>query len=154
MVEKHLGGSPLRHPPRLKPMDELFEPRLEAFPRHLVEAVDSLIEFAKNRQSPNGRVEWDGDWEVIRAIFQLFAVTCPEECQAFVRSQRQNRALLSNPNAIVKQGEARMQHMLEVPELVDFMIKTLFPRQRTQDRKFITRLSKVLPVLKVGEGEL
>lgn len=123
----------------------------EAFPRAMVEAVDSLIAFANKKQSPNKRVEGEGDWELITRIFQMWCIYQPGDYRRFSEQQKFLRSVQKNNHGSAKEGEAIGQHQLEVPPLVDYLIRTFFPNQRTQDRKFVYELARRLPILRVPE---
>lgn len=133
-------------------MNDNLDVHYEAFPGPMVRAIDTLLEYAKQKQSPNSKVEYEGDWEIIAKIVQLWSIFCPEEYKAFAASQKELKASQANALGTAREkGGAEVQHQLEVPYLVDYMIKSFFPLQRTQEKKFVSELARRVPMFKVPE---
>ena len=64
---------------------------------------------------------------------------------------KQYRLATSATNGIIKDNSGdMMQHMLEVPEKFHAYIHSMFPKQKWE-KKFIMKLTRELPILKVAE---
>jgi len=124
----------------------LGEIKMEAFPRHAVEAIDSLIELAKKNKSKD-TVKTEKDWQTIEFIYKVFSVIFPLSDLALKKSIKEFRAS-ENPHGIGRgAGEALIQHQLEIPQPLYTMINTIFANQKW-DKKFVKGIAKVLPQLK------
>ena len=115
-------------------------------PRKKVEIVDKLVELSKNSGTT---IESEKDWEIVEKLFDFFKVEFPEAYNDYLQSIAILRSQHNYGNAIVKEGEAMMQHQLEIPEKFAELIWAIFPDQKF-DRDFVRGLSKTLPILKVA----
>lgn len=115
-------------------------------PRKKVEIVDKLVELAKNSGTT---IESEHDWEIVTNLFEFFKVEFPEDYAEYLKSIYMLRQQHNFGNAIVKEGEAMMQHQLEIPEKFAELIWAIFPDQKF-DRDFVRGLAKTLPILKVA----
>lgn len=117
----------------------------EAFPEHVVTAVDYLIDIAKKNGSKD-YVQTSQDWSTIREIFALYAKMYPQHFSEFAKGIREFRKVEHNHGVGGDKG-ARIQHVLEVPDKFHHMVKIIFPLQKW-DRKFTLKLAKECPALK------
>jgi hypothetical protein len=116
-------------------------------PTHKLNKVDDIMELRKGRPT---FVDGDKDWEVIIKLFELWVDEYPEDYDAFKDSISIIKSGLTRADGISKEGEAMMQHQLEVPEMFHKMVKICYPDQ-VWDRKFVKGLAFKLPILKVAD---
>lgn len=115
-------------------------------PRKKLEIVDKLVELSKNSGTT---IESENDWQIIEKLFEFFKSEFPEDYSEYLVSIANLRSQHNYGNAIVKQGEAMVQHQLEIPEKFAELIWAIFPDQKF-DRDFVRGLAKTLPILKVA----
>lgn len=126
------------------------KPEYVVVPRPQAMLIDKVVDKLKNNNS--GLVESEDDWEAVVMLFDLFRIEHPEHFAHFVETMKQYRYATSSTNAIIKDGEGDMvQHMLEVPEKFHQYMHYMFPNQKWE-KKFIMKLTRVLPVLKVTDN--
>lgn len=126
---------------------------LVPYEKPLVDAVESLIRLAR-KAGYNSPVETDKQWEVIDRIFIMWATLYPQEYQDFKRTQAQQKGKQLNKHAASREGEAMVQHLVEIPGKFDSLIKAIFPMQKTQDSKFVRKLAKRMKLLKMPESDI
>jgi hypothetical protein len=115
-------------------------------PRKKLEIVDKLVELSKNSGTS---IETEKDWEIVARLFEFFKEEFPEDYAYYLQSISMLRRQHDYGTAIVKEGDAMMQHQLEIPEKFAEMIYAIFPDQKF-DRDFVRGLSKTLPILRVA----
>jgi len=116
-------------------------------PRRKVEIVDKLVELAKNSGKT---IETEHDWSIVSKLFDFFKIEFPEDHYYFLQGIAQMKSQYNYGNAFIKEGEAMVQHQLEIPEKFAELIWAIFPDQKF-DRDFVKGLSKTLPILKVAD---
>lgn len=119
-------------------------------PIGLVNAIESVDKFWQQKGSKDGYVVHRGDWAVIRHCYDLFRISYPQEVKIFVETQKNVRRDLKNEKGIVKEGEAMLQHVANIPQKLFALISTFYPRQKW-DTKFVHQLCKEIPIIKVGK---
>lgn len=125
---------------------------LVEIPRWVVDLTDSLVQVAHDNISPNGFIETDKDWNVVEAIFKVWAARYPDDYRQFGESQKQVRANSFNDLGITKgKGGAEMQHQLNLPQKFDEMFRSLYPNQKFT-KKFIQQLARKFPVFTVARS--
>lgn len=118
-------------------------------PREQLMLIDRIVD--KLKENGYGTVETLNDWEAVVMLFDLFRMEHPAHYANFVETMKNYRLNTAGTNAIIKDDAGDMvQHMLEVPEKFYQYMYTLFPNQKW-DRKFILKLTRELPILKVTE---
>lgn len=126
------------------------EVEYKVVPRPQAMLIDRVVEKLKHNTS--GTVESENDWEAVVMLFDLFRMEHPGHYAHFVETMKQYRFATMSTNAIIKDGEGDMvQHMLEVPERFHQYMHSMFPNQKW-DKKFIMKLTRELPILKVAEN--
>lgn len=126
-------------------LDKMAGVHWEAFPEHIVKAVDYVVDIAKKNGSKD-YVQTSADWATIREVFNLYAKMYPQHFAEFAKGIREFRKV-EYDHGIGGDKGARIQHVLEVPEKFHAMLKAIFPMQKW-DRKFTLRLAKECPALK------
>lgn len=116
-------------------------------PTEKLNKVDRIMELRRGRPT---FVDGDQDWVVLVELFKLWADEYPDQFQEFANSISIIKSELNNKNAIAKDGEAMMQHQLEVPEMFYKMVKIVYPDQ-VWDRKFVKGLARNIPIMKVAD---
>lgn len=119
------------------------------YERQYVEFVDSLLQIARKNESKS-RVQHQKDWETIHFIYRGFCALFPKTAADFEKHMKNMRSMARNDKGIAREGEAMIQHQLEVPQPFYQMVNTIFPDQKW-DKQFVFQLSKYLPVLKPNE---
>jgi hypothetical protein len=117
-------------------------------PRKKVQIIDKLVELSKNSGTI---IESDKDWEIVAKLFEFFKTEFPEDYAYYLQSIAMLRSQHNYGKAFVKQGDAMIQHQLEIPEKFAEMIYAIFPDQKF-DRDFVRGLSKTLPILMVASS--
>lgn len=117
-------------------------------PRRKVELIDKLVELSKNSGTT---IETEKDWEIVEKLFEFFKAEFPEDYSYYLQSIAMLRSQHNYGKAFIKQGDAMIQHQLEIPEKFAEMIYAIFPDQKF-DRDFVRGLSKTLPILKVASS--
>ncbi len=117
-------------------------------PRKKVEIIDKLVELSKNSGTT---IESEQDWEIVAKLFEFFKAEFPEDYSYYLQSIAMLRSQHNYGKAFVKQGDAMIQHQLEIPEKFAEMIYAIFPDQKF-DRDFVRGLSKTLPILRVASS--
>ena len=117
-------------------------------PRQKVQFIDAIIEIAKNSGTT---IENDRDWFVIERLFEFFKKEFPLDYANFLISVQNLRSQHNFGKAFMKEGEAMIQHQLEIPEKFAEMIMAVFPDQKF-DKEFVKGLAKTLPILKVASS--
>jgi hypothetical protein len=117
-------------------------------PRRKVEIIDKLVELSKNSSTT---IESDRDWEIVAKLFEFFKVEFPQDYQYFLIGIAQMKSNYNHGKAFIKEGEAMVQHQMEIPEKFAELIYAIFPDQKF-DRDFVRGLAKTLPILKVASS--
>jgi len=119
------------------------------FERPIVQAVDALVAFAKAKEA--GKiVEREADWEVMEKIFSLWSTMFPHEYESFAEAQKLTRAHQKNALGTAREGEAMIQHQLNIPKSLYGLIVAIYPLQQF-DKKFVAQLAKRMPILKAAD---
>lgn len=132
-------------------MDDVFldKPEYVAVSPTKLKLVDAIIEKLKHNTS--GTVESDREWEAIVLMFELFKVEYPEHYQWFLNKIHEYRQATRDTHGIIKDdSDDSMQHQLEIPEGFHMYVHRMFPNQKW-DKKFVRRLIRELPILKVSD---
>lgn len=108
-----------------------------------VQAVDKLIELAQGNRDV---VESDSDWRLVEIIFQFFMQRWPQEFNEFYSSIPDIRATRRD-KGYSKSKE--IKYVGALPERFMRLVKVIFPYQQ-YDKKFVNKLVKRIPLLKVG----
>lgn len=117
-------------------------------PAIVAKGIDYLDRLSKHR-SPEGIVETDKDWHILREMFKVWLTVYPLDAKDFVDNARTYKTHNQVSKGIIKEhGGAMIQHKLEVPEKLYKMIELMFPRQNF-DKEFVEKLMSELPILNV-----
>ena len=98
--------------------------------------------------SKQGVVEHEGDWKTIEFCYEVFRISYPEDLKVFIETQKKVRYNLKHEHGGFKDGEARMQHMMNIPQKMYQLINVFYPDQKW-DRTFVRELAVRLPVFRV-----
>lgn len=109
------------------------------FEKELVFFIDNLLEMHKKRGSPT-QVSSESDWDTLSYIIKGFTVLYPQLAKDFFDNMTRWRQL-SASHGVSREGEARVQHQLEVPEKIHGMIKIVYPDQKW-DKKFVAKFAR------------
>lgn len=116
-------------------------------PKIVADIVDVLVK-KRRLGSTNGMVDSKRDWEIVEDCFEVFAIVYPEDVKVFIDTQKKVRDNLKYETGAIEEGEARMQHMMNMPQKFYLMVSKLYPQQKW-DRDFVMELAKRMPVLSV-----
>ena len=111
----------------------------------LVLFVDKLIEVANKNGSKN-YIQTSYDWQTLDFIYRGWCILYPEYARPFEKHM-QSVHLHGNKLGISREGEAIIQHQLEIPVSLFQMIKTIFPKQ-TWDKQFVAKFAKHFPQMR------
>lgn len=121
------------------------------FPSRTIKAVDHLVKLAKHT-TPKGRVESPNDWRILKETILVWSKYYPEDFTQFTESAKQlKRAHQFNKGIAKGDGEALIQHQLEIPEKLYHMIMSMFPNQNF-DKEFVQKFMKELPLFDVTKN--
>lgn len=137
--------------PALLNMEDVFldKPEYVAVPAAKLRIIDSIVD--KLKYNTSGMVESDKEWEAVVLMFELFKIEYPEHYEWFVEKIKFYRQATDGTHAIIKDDSGdSMQHQLEIPEGFHMYVHKMFPNQKW-DKKFVRRLIKELPILKVSD---
>lgn len=127
----------------------LDKPQYIAISPKKLSLVDEIIH--KVRFNTSGTVESDLEWEAVVLMFNLFKVEYPDHYEWFKDKITEYRRATDSSHGVIKDDSGdSMQHQLEIPEGFHMYIHTIFPNQKW-DKKFVTRLIRELPILKVAD---
>jgi len=118
----------------------------------LVAFVDSLLEFAKHRASPDGMIETEGDWEVVDRIVRGFEVMFPETAKDFFKRLDQRRRDQKNKYAVAEESGGFMRHHLEIPQPLFRLLGVMYPKIQWSDKKFVRKFETRVPKYRVTES--
>ena len=133
-------------------MEDVFldQPEYVAVSPAKLKLVDAIVE--KLKHNTTGMVENDGEWEAIVLMFELFKIEYPEHYQWFLNKIYEYRQATRDTHGIIHDdSDDSMQHQLEIPEGFHMYIHKMFPNQKW-DKKFVRRLIRELPILKVADN--
>jgi len=120
-------------------------------PRHKVQRVDAILDKHK-RLNCNDWVQTDNDWEIVVDLYKFWITEYPEEYKTFYDSVTKYKNEMERSDGIVKDGDAMLQHQLELPEYFYRFLIAVFDKQESHfDRKFVKELSKRIPLFKVAD---
>lgn len=114
-------------------------------PRAVVEGVDKLVDMSR---TSGGYVQTEADWQTVEAIYKLWAFYYPEDFKLAIEHQKRVRAGAYNEHGTTQEGDGRV--LGTFPEKFDQMLGAVFFNQR-QDRKFVRKLVKRLPLFQMPE---
>ncbi len=137
----------------LSNIDDLIGPvTYQPFSKWQVDAADAIMLCAKkNGCGKTVRLHDDRDWETIAFIANVWKTIWPEDYDRFVKEQGLAKQNLKNDRAIVKEkGDVRMQHVLEMPKILQMLILSCFEDQ-PWDKKFMTELARRMPLFMGGK---
>lgn len=125
-----------------------------AVPLPMLKDIEHLVDVRK-KASPDGRIESDKDFEILVNVYGVWRKYFPEDYRSFIKSAEQirNDVTMQGTKGIVKgEGEARMQHQLEIPEKLHQMIVIIFP-QHKYDKAFVKKFVQYLPEFRVSDAK-
>jgi hypothetical protein len=114
------------------------------YERDLVKFVDYIIDkrIALGRPTTiTNEAHWDLIIFILRGWYALF----PEYAGQFFKHMKEVR-LRAKHLGVSREGEAMLQHLVEVPQSLYQMIDIAFPDQKW-DKKFILKFAKRIPAL-------
>lgn len=119
------------------------------YEREFVKFADLVTEMV----IANGRhatVEDEGDWKIINLLYKGWSIMYPHDVKDFERHMEDVRTHTFVEKGIIKEGEAMMQYLMEVPKPLHDMVCAIYPLQQW-DRKFVYGLLERFPGFKAYE---
>lgn len=126
----------------------MFDETYVPFKKHIVDAVDIIVNTAHKLGCNSGLVETEADWKVVETIYNVWCRLFPEDYQDFRSSMEKIKSGLHNQHGSGEQGSAVVQHQLEMPQLFHTMFRVIFPLQKF-DKKFVGKFVLHMPEFKV-----
>lgn len=106
----------------------------------------------KMADGSTGRVETDKDWQVLEALFKIWVVNNKSEYKQAVHGHKFFRKVAKDKFASSKEkGGAKIRHLITWPPMLLALIESVYPQQKTQDKKFIIKFINKFPMFKVPE---
>ena len=133
-----------------KKVKEMLHVDYEPFPPDLVIEVDKIVDMARGS---SGVVQTEADWKTVRQIFLLFVKAYPDKALDLYKSVKTLKREQVNDHGTKKEGEAWIQHQMEVPERFYQLFKAVYPNQKW-DQRFVLKFVQVIPEVKAVEGHL
>jgi len=109
------------------------------FERELVKFVDAIIEQRIKLGRPT-QITKNSHWQLVELILRGWCALYPEYANRFfdhMKRVRNNAKRLG----VAREGEAMIQHQVEVPQSLYQMIMTAFPNQKW-DKKFVLKFAR------------
>lgn len=120
--------------------------KYEGMPSHLIEAIDGVVKLSKST-SGNDNPTTKKDWETVVEMYKLWRTFFPDHYKQFIKTTAKTRDAHILSKGISKDGDSFLQHRLELPQMLDHMLRLLFPKLKyTSD--FVTKFLKELPEFK------
>ncbi len=94
----------------------------------LVQFVDKIIDERIKIGRPV-EIKRDADWNLVEFILRGFDALYPEYSNQFFKHMADIRAK-ANHLGVSREGEAMIQHQIEIPQALYSMIMTAFPKQK------------------------
>lgn len=119
------------------------------YERQLVMAVDALLDMS--RQAGHSKtVETEKHWELVEKIAELWATLYPEQWHEYKAMQTRQKLAQKNKTASNKEGEAHIQHQLEIPRKFYELMMAVFPLQKF-DKKFAAKFARRMPLMRIPD---
>ena len=100
----------------------------------------------------NGRVETNKDWQVVEAVFKVWVLNYKHEFMQAKKDQKMLRNIAKNKYASDEpKGGAVIRHVVNYPTGFTRLMGSIYPEQKLQDKKFIKRFLKIIPLFQVPE---
>lgn len=115
----------------------------QSFNKQTVDWIDSLIEYQK-KYGGKTRVDGEGDWKVLGYMYKGLKVLHPEQMKQFEDSVKFYRSINKFGKGVKHEGDAMIQHRLEMPEVFFHFLKILYPFQQL-DKKFVKGIEEHFP---------
>lgn len=100
---------------------------------------------------PN-RLETEGAWKVMDALFQIWGALNPDELIAFKKDIQEDRSVERAVHDALKHDGGYVP--ISYPMRLMQMIKVYFPEEKLQDHKLILKFVRRYPMLKVTKFKL
>jgi hypothetical protein len=130
-------------------MEKIFNPikgiKQVPFETPLVKFVDHIIDERIRLGRPT-KITNDNHWSLILFIVNGWYALYPEYASEFIEHMKRVRRT-ANALGVAREGEAILQHQIEVPQSLFSMIKVAFPEQKW-DKKFVLKFARKLPAFK------
>lgn len=118
-------------------------------PATVAKGVDYLAELSKH-QSPNGLVETQTDWKILKEVVKVWRAVYPQEAAHFYEGVKKFKSANNSVKGISKEGSAMLLHTLELPEKLYVTLMTMFPNLKF-DKEFVLKFVKELPEFYVAK---
>lgn len=107
--------------------------------------TEYILRVAKKAGNPT-RVDSQASWRLLDVIFSIWAKNYPDEEKRFREGLKDRRTYAKSVKQMVKENHGVFT--VSYPPTLYSLLKTMFPDQKLQDRKFVSKLSKRYPQLK------
>lgn len=115
-------------------------------PRHLVEAVDFIVDAAK-RLGCGHTITSDNDWKCVELVIKTWAILYPEHAKS-LKSEIAGFKDADRDRGFTQKAE--FQHQLELPPVLMQMIQGVFPQHKWTS-KFVTQFLRRFPKFEVHQ---
>lgn len=126
-------------------MDKIMGYEYAEVPADAIAMIDSLVEMGR-KVSPHGRVETDYDWQVVKRLWVYYTKAQPQDYKEWQSTiARYREAYKDNKFQVKEEGGGFMKHTLELPLYFYRALKSFFPNQMVEDKKFTRKFIDVIP---------
>lgn len=113
------------------------------YEKEIVSFVDAVID-KNNKAGSHLFVQGSQDWDTIAFIYKGFSVLYPEDAADFEKHMHDVHQDTKWNHGISKEGDAMVEHILEIPMKLYKMIMAVFPDQKW-DGKFARKFKGHFP---------
>lgn len=99
------------------------------FETEIVKFVDSIVDMTR-RNGSKRYVDSQGDWTILEYIYNGFKIFYPEDAYQFEQYMHSVHQATNWNNGISHEGDAIIEHILEVPQKLYQMIGAIYPDQK------------------------
>lgn len=108
-------------------------------PSDALALIDKLVEDGR-KCSPNGRVETDYDWRMVKKLWVYYTKAQPKDYAGWKQEMKKYReAYKDNKYHVKEEGSGFFKHTLEIPLYFYNILHSFFPNQLVEEPKFYKR---------------
>lgn len=111
----------------------------EEVPSDALAMIDKIVEEGR-KCSPNGRVETDYDWRIVKRLWVYYTRAQPADYAGWKKEINRFREVYKdNRNHVKEEGGGFMKHTLEIPLYFYQILRSFFPNQQVEEKSFYKR---------------
>lgn len=108
-------------------------------PSDAVAVIDKIVEEGR-KCSPNGKVETDYDWYIVKRLWQYYKKAQPKDYKGWKKEVAKIReAYKTNKYQVKEENGGFYKHTLEIPLYFYKIFNSFFPNEHIEKRNFYRR---------------